>query len=143
MTEKTDVTGEVGAVPEQLRAATASVRALAEEVAAGRVLLDPEAGDRLRRALREQHDDAAGWLARARSLNRPVPLGGHEVGWAMGRKFGGTADGADGSMAGVLTDYLAVVSAALVAVDAAIRAFQDSDEGAARAFRRISGEGTW
>lgn len=122
-----------------LRGVDQQVADLGRQVASGQVVLDPEAGDRLRTALRRQIEDVADWVDRARGLSRPIPLGRNPVGWAMAGKFERRADGDQVSLMIALERYRAVLASVLVAVETAIRGYEDSDHDAALRLRGLGG----
>jgi hypothetical protein len=121
---------------------TATVETIREDVAAGRLALDPEAGDRILSMLRDQLARVDTWLRRAQGLARRAPLGENPVGQAMAGKFehraGATDD--DMSLAGVLVPYRQVLLDAHDAVDQAMRAYQQVEGDHVRLFRKLAAE---
>ncbi|WP_234995757.1 hypothetical protein [Streptoalloteichus hindustanus] len=122
-----------------LAQAVAQVDALKRDVDAGRLSLDPTAGEQLRTALREQVDIADAWLARARGMGRRIPLGDNPVGAAMAEKFERRAEGRDDSCVAVLEQYRAVLEDAHDAVADAMRHYRETEDGHVRTFSRLEG----
>lgn len=120
--------------------AIAAVAAIRDNVVAGRLTLDPEAGDRILSMLRDQADRADTWLRRARQITRHAPLGRNPVGQAMAAKFEHRAGATDGSLSltGVLTPYLAVLEEAHAAVDQAMRLYRRTEDDQVGNFRRLA-----
>jgi hypothetical protein len=116
----------------------ADVAVINNAVRAGELMIDPEAGERLRTTLRHQADAAADWLERLRGMSRPVPLGTNWVGEAMSGKFEKRADGEDVSFVAVLDQYHRTLTQAHATVDEAIRRYQTTDDDSATALRRIA-----
>jgi hypothetical protein len=121
---------------------TATVATIREDVVAGRLTLDPEAGEEILSMLRGQLIRVDVWLQRARGLARRAPLGENPVGQAMAAKFehraGATDD--DMSLAGVLTPYRQVLVDAHDAVDHAMRAYQQIEDDSVTVFRKLVAE---
>lgn len=116
----------------------ADVAVISNAVQAGELMIDPEAGERLRDTLRRQADAAFDWLERLRGMSRPVPLGTNWVGQAMSGKFERRADGEDVSFVAVLDQYHRTLKQAHDTVDEAIRRYQTIDDDRATALRRIA-----
>jgi hypothetical protein len=115
----------------------ADVAALDQAVQSGRVVLEPEAGEKLLATLRGQADAAAEWLNRLKGMSRPVPLGANWVAEAKSGKFERRADGEDVSFVTVRDQYHQMVVKAHDAVDEAVRRYQASEQGSVAAFRRV------
>lgn len=116
----------------------ADVAVISNAVRAGELMIDPEAGEKLRDTLRRQADAAADWLERLRGMSRPVPLGTNWVGEAMSGKFEKRADGEDVSFVAVLNQYHRTLTQAHDTVDEAVRRYQTNDDDSATALRRIA-----
>jgi hypothetical protein len=116
----------------------ADVAVISNAVRAGELMIDPEAGEKLRDTLRRQADAAFDWLERLRGMSRPVPLGTNWVGQAMSGKFERRADGEDVSFVAVLDQYHRALKQAHDTVDEAIRRYQTTDDDSATALRRIA-----
>jgi hypothetical protein len=116
----------------------ADVAVITNAVNAGELVIEPEAGEKLRDTLRGQADAAAAWLERLRGMSRPVPLGTNWVGEAMSGKFERRADGEDVSFVAVLDQYHRTLVQAYTTVDEAVRRYQTTDEDRATAMRRIA-----
>ncbi|GLZ29288.1 hypothetical protein Lesp02_14780 [Lentzea sp. NBRC 105346] len=103
------------------------------------VTLDPEAGEKLSKALRDQMNQVDSWLERAGEVARPAPLGANPVSDAMTSKFSGRAEGDRLSFVNVMTAYRTVLEQTHSAVTTAIRNFQAVDEDHQVALRRLEG----
>lgn len=123
----------------QLSATVATIR---EDVVAGRVTLDPEAGEKILSMLRDQLVRVDLWSQRAQGLARRAPLGENPVGQAMAAKFERRAGAVDDdmSLAGVLGSYRRVLVAAHDAVDAATRVYRQVDGDGEAVFRTLTAE---
>ena len=127
--------GEAALVARRITAVTT----IRENVVAGRLTLDPAAGDKILSMLRDQMDRVDAWSRRAQMLARRAPLGQNPVGQAMAAKFehraGATDD--DMSLAGVLTMYRQVLLDAHDAVDQAMKLYRRTEEDHANGFRKL------
>ncbi|MFD0206036.1 MULTISPECIES: hypothetical protein [Saccharothrix] len=118
----------------------AAVAAIRDNVVAGRLSLDPEAGDKILSMLRDQVDRVDAWLRGTRQLARRAPLGSNPVGQAMAFKFEHRAGAADGSssLAGVLTPYRLVLEEAHAAVDQAMKLYRRTEEDQVDSFQQLA-----
>jgi hypothetical protein len=118
----------------------AAVAAIRDNVVAGRLSLDPEAGDKILSMLRDQMDRVDAWLRGTQQLARRAPLGRNPVGQAMAVKFEHRAGAADGSLslAGVLTPYRLVLAEAHAAVDQAMKLYRRTEEDQISSFRQLA-----
>ncbi|MCP2261490.1 hypothetical protein LX15_005216 [Streptoalloteichus tenebrarius] len=121
-----------------LRGAIQQVEVLRRDIDAGRLALDPAAGEQLRTALREQVDLADAWLERARGMARRVPLGRNPVGQAMAEKFERRAEGTDESCVAVLEQYRQVLEDAHNAVADAMRHYREVEQSHVESFTRLA-----
>jgi Arc/MetJ family transcription regulator len=120
-----------------LHASMARIAQLKSDVQAGRVVMDPATGERLRTTLAEQADRATAWRDRARGLARSAPLGRNYVGQSMAGKFQRRADGDQLSFATVLDQYRAGLLDAHAAVDEAMRRYAETEQVHVAGFRRL------
>ncbi|WP_026422649.1 hypothetical protein [Actinokineospora inagensis] len=107
-----------------LRAIT-GVITLTHNVRTGRVVLDPRAGAHLLSTLREQRDEAADWLTRAKALTSDSPLGVNDLGMTTAHRFRGHPESDDTSFMTVLRGYVDTLSDAVDAVSTAMAAHQE------------------
>lgn len=121
---------------------TATVATISEDVVAGRLTLDLEAGDKILSMLRDHLSQVDSWLRRARGLARRAPFGENPVGQAMAVKFEHRAGAIDDdmSLAGVLTPYRQVLVDAHDAVDQAMRAYRQVEGDRVTVFRKLTTE---
>ncbi|GDY29208.1 hypothetical protein [Gandjariella thermophila] len=120
-----------------LQNSVARIAQLKTDVRAGRVVIDPAAGQQLLAALQEQADKAEAWRERARGMARSAPLGRNFVGQSMAEKFQRRADGDQFAFATVLDQYRAGLVDAHAAVDEAMRRYHQTDQVHAATFRRL------
>jgi hypothetical protein len=137
--EKAEGEGQGGEAALFARRITA-VAVIRENVLAGRLVLDPEAGEKILSTLRDQMDQVDTWLWRAQGLARRVPLGRNPVGQAMAAKFEHRAGATDGtlSLMGVLTPYRQVLDEAHDAVHQAMKLYRRTEEDQVSRFRKLA-----
>ncbi|MCO1579696.1 hypothetical protein M8C13_28490 [Crossiella sp. SN42] len=108
---------------------------LREDVRAGKVKLDPAAGEQLKKVLTEQEARALKWQREANRLEQALPLGNHWVGQQMAEKMSKRANGAPGSFGEQIGLYIQELQKAQVVLDEAIKATKGADSGSASNLR--------
>ncbi|KAA2262670.1 hypothetical protein F0L68_12300 [Solihabitans fulvus] len=121
-----------------LMISTDRITMLADTVNSGRVVMEPETGQRLLTALRQHADDVERWRARSWELLRPLPMGDNWVTANMGAKLYNRVANGDQSFTQVLDHYGKAVHAAAGAVTEAIRRYEHNEHDQAATFNAIA-----